>query len=159
MGKPYNDKCDVYSFTILFWEILALRQPFSEIEGEENFVHSVIKRGSRPSIKSSWPSSLKNILEAGWSEDINSRINMAGIKQLVRTELLLLRSGDETGLDHERRRSTFVFDKEQHAASIRAGDIFNDSFRSLTHAVPNQTDADTSPSSLNESGNISAGHW
>ena len=28
LGEPYNETCDVYSFAILFWQLLSLEQPY-----------------------------------------------------------------------------------------------------------------------------------
>ena len=32
--KPYNHKCDIFSFSILLWRIMALKMPFAEYESD-----------------------------------------------------------------------------------------------------------------------------
>ena len=32
MKKPYNELCDVYSFGVLVWEMMALKKPYDKID-------------------------------------------------------------------------------------------------------------------------------
>lgn len=32
-GSKYNEKCDVYSFGIMLWEMITRRKPFEDVEG------------------------------------------------------------------------------------------------------------------------------
>jgi hypothetical protein len=137
LGSPYNAACDVYSFTLLLWQILTLRQPFSDIVGEESFVQKVIKNNTRPPVKKTLRATLQKVIVDCWSEDMTDRMSMAQVKQQLRDELVRLRRGDDSGLDHERRRSTFIFDQQAHQKSIRDGGILDLSLRSdASRATP-----------------------
>ena len=136
-GTPYNETCDVYSFSLILWSIMSLKTVFLELPQEEgSFVSSVTEGGYRPKLKSSWSPVVCEILENGWSEDIQARPCMEDIKQKLKTELVRLRKGDDSGIgDDERRRSTFVFDMKAHMASLTEGGIMDLSFRS-GHSAP-----------------------
>jgi hypothetical protein len=138
LGKPYNAACDVYSFTLLLWQMLALRQPFSKIVGEEAFVEKVVKNNARPPLKKTWRATLKTVISDCWSQDMKDRMTMAQVRQQLQDELLRLRQGDDSGLDHQLRRSTHIFDSPAaHQKSMREMGIMDLSFHS---------DIDSSPS-------------
>lgn len=130
LGKPYNAACDVYSFTLLLWQMLALKQPFSEIVGEKAFVETVVKNHARPPLKKTWRATLQKVISDCWSQDMKDRMTMAQVKQQLRDELVRLRRGDASGLDHGGRRSTFIFDLQAHQNSIREAGILDTSFKS-----------------------------
>jgi hypothetical protein len=131
LGKPYNAACDVYSFTLLLWQILTLRQPFSGIVGEEAFVETVVMNNARPPLKKTWRAPLQKVICDCWSKDLKDRMTMAQVKQQLRDELVRLRRGDESGLDqHDRRRSTYIFNSQAHQKSIQEGGILDLSLRS-----------------------------
>jgi serine/threonine protein kinase len=50
LGRPYNEKCDIFSFGILLYEIMSLRPPFS-MAIMKNYIKCVAKGGKRPCIK------------------------------------------------------------------------------------------------------------
>jgi len=70
--KPYNELADVYSFSILMWEILALEKPYKNLSCNEWFQQVVIE-GKRPDIDGSWPTKLQYLLKCCWSKEINER--------------------------------------------------------------------------------------
>jgi len=76
--QPYNSKVDVYSFTMILWEMLTLKPPFGHMS-MKSFRKSVIFGNQRPKIDSKWPEELKELLVQGWSTDINKRPNFKQI--------------------------------------------------------------------------------
>lgn len=72
LEQPYNVKADVYSFSVLLWEIITLQKP--KLPGA-NFQVDV------PSVKASWPTELKDILKRGWCTDLSSRAHMKEIRR------------------------------------------------------------------------------
>ncbi|GAX21152.1 hypothetical protein FisN_23Hh167 [Fistulifera solaris] len=71
LERPYNVKADVYSFSILLWEIVALRKP--KLPGAHLQVDI-------PNVKASWPAELKDILKRGWCTDLSSRAHVKEIR-------------------------------------------------------------------------------
>ena len=109
LGKPYNESCDVYSYSILFWEMWSCRTPFQLYKMstlKERVWGGEIKR---PLIQQDWPQSIKNMLSRGWSANPNERLTFDAIYKILKTECVSIRGGDETGLEHNRRRSTYIF--------------------------------------------------
>jgi serine/threonine protein kinase len=106
--EPYNMSCDVYSFALLLWQCLALEKPFSNY-GISDIKTRVHRGESRPRVDDSWPVPLKLVLKKCWATDWKERYEFKSITQILRKEIVHIRSGDDTGLEHNRRRSTFVF--------------------------------------------------
>lgn len=47
LGSQYTEKCDVYSWGIILWEVLSRRKPFSE-SGTAFRILWEVHKGSRP---------------------------------------------------------------------------------------------------------------
>ena len=47
-GNVYTEKCDIFSWGIILWEVLTRRLPFSEIGGNDLRVLWAIHSGKRP---------------------------------------------------------------------------------------------------------------
>lgn len=109
LGRPYNAACDVYSFSIVFWQMLALERPYNNFKNENLLKARVFEGGARPPLKLTWSKTLKSLLDNGWSADIHGRSKIGDVKDALRKELIFLRHGDDSGLDHTHRRSTYVY--------------------------------------------------
>jgi serine/threonine protein kinase len=108
LEKPYNGTCDSYSFAIMLWQMLALRTPF-ELYTMKSLKAKVWQGGKRPAISPEWPNCIKLLLKSAWEEDLSRRNSMVQIATILRKECARCRDGDESGLEHNHRRSTFVF--------------------------------------------------
>ena len=124
LGKPYHQGCDVYSFSVVWWEILALERPYQSVAAttttEAAFLKRVAVGGHRPKIPRAWPSRWKPWFQAGWADHPLQRCGIRTLHLRLRGELVRLRQGDESGLEHRKRRSTYVFDP-QATAAVAAG--------------------------------------
>lgn len=63
----------------------------------------------RPFVQEAWPVPIKTLLRRAWNHDINERPAFSAITKILRSECVRVRDGNEDGLEHTRRRSTFVF--------------------------------------------------
>lgn len=109
LEKPYGFSCDAYSFAILFWQMYSCKTPF-EVYGMKSLRTRVWgTEQKRPFIQPDWPATIKDLLTKSWSENINDRPSFQQIYKILRQECVGARDGDEEGLEHARRRSTFVF--------------------------------------------------
>eukprot|EP00565_Helicotheca_tamesis_P007391 CAMPEP_0185726520 /NCGR_PEP_ID=MMETSP1171-20130828/2484_1 /TAXON_ID=374046 /ORGANISM="Helicotheca tamensis, Strain CCMP826" /LENGTH=398 /DNA_ID=CAMNT_0028394897 /DNA_START=33 /DNA_END=1230 /DNA_ORIENTATION=+ len=111
--KPYNTKSDVYSYGMLLWEFLHLKEPFKK--GVTAGMHElmVCKKGIRPKVEKKGSDVAQSLVTQAWAQDIGKRPTMKTINLKLRTEVQKLKSGgDEGNMDFTRRRSTHVFKKK-----------------------------------------------
>jgi hypothetical protein len=91
--------------------MLALEKPFHGYLLKD--IHAKVYNGeTRPRIDERWPLSIKLLLKRCWAKDWTERYHFPEIEEILRTELVNARNGDDSGLEHKRRRSTFVFQPE-----------------------------------------------
>jgi len=107
--QPYNSSCDAYSFGIMFWQMYSDTVPF-ELYGM-NAMNSRVWNGEkkRPFVQESWPVPVKSLMRRAWSVNIKDRPNFTQIYTILKKECVRIRGGNDDGLEHHRRRSTFVF--------------------------------------------------
>jgi serine/threonine protein kinase len=116
LGRPYNAGCDVYSLSLVVWEMLALRRPYGHCNDLQTFKTKVFERGHRPALPPGWPDRIRESLAASWVEDPRMRADVRLLGDGLRSELVRLRNGDDHGLvgeDRWRRRSTYVYAPSQ----------------------------------------------
>jgi serine/threonine protein kinase len=115
-SEPYNLSADVYSFGLLLWQICALDLPYDGMNRQD---HSelVVHGNERPPLDSSWSTPLRILMKRAWEPDPLVRPSMDSIYKILRREICALRDGDDSGLEHTRRRSTFVLNRDSMALS------------------------------------------
>ena len=62
-GNTYTEKCDIFSWGIVLWEVLTRRLPFDEIGGNDLRVLWAIHSGQRPLPIAGCPEQLENLME------------------------------------------------------------------------------------------------
>ena len=72
LGQPYNLSADIYSFSILFWELVALEKAFGKLSQEEHR-ETVIKKNERPALKRDWRPAIHYILQNCWTRNPRER--------------------------------------------------------------------------------------
>jgi serine/threonine protein kinase len=92
LGKPYNELCDVYSFSILLWQMLELDTPFEGFT-MNMFTKKVVEGGTRPLVNDKWSQELQTIMRKGWGH-ITKRPSMADVCEVLREELSRLNGED-----------------------------------------------------------------
>lgn len=79
---PYNVKADVFSFSILLWELMALVKPYDGLVGQQ-VKECVSVFGERPAIPRTWPTTLRRILRRGWCENLIDRPFITEVKEVL----------------------------------------------------------------------------
>ncbi|RWR72339.1 serine/threonine-protein kinase HT1 [Cinnamomum micranthum f. kanehirae] len=92
--KHYNHKVDIYSFSIVLWELLTNRMPFEGMSNLQAAYAAAFKK-ARPSVDS-LPKDLVALLESCWEEDPNSRPEFQQISSMLTSFLNSLTSVQTT---------------------------------------------------------------
>ena len=103
----YGFSADVFSFAILFWEIMALKTPFPDYDATKHF-DLVVKKNKRPPRLPELPSQVHAMMEAAWSPAPKRRPKMKEI-----CPILLAAITDRVGMsaDVVSDRSAFLVDR------------------------------------------------
>jgi len=106
--EPYNFKADVFSFSVLLWELMALTKPYEGLSGPQ-VKECVSFFGDRLNIPWSWPKAIKQVVKQGWAKRLYERPSMAEanvILSKVRDDLKARQSRSiTTGLFSSKRTS------------------------------------------------------
>uniref|UniRef100_A0A0C9QRQ4 non-specific serine/threonine protein kinase n=1 Tax=Wollemia nobilis TaxID=56998 RepID=A0A0C9QRQ4_9CONI len=81
-GKPYNRKCDVYSFGICLWEVYCCDMPYADLSFAE-MTSAVVRQNLRPEIPRCCPSTLANVMKKCWDANPDKRPEMDEVVQLL----------------------------------------------------------------------------
>ncbi|CAN1270963.1 Serine/threonine-protein kinase STY13 [Linum perenne] len=81
-GKPYNRKCDVYSFGICLWEIYCCDMPYPDLSFAE-ISSAVVRQNLRPDIPRCCPSSVASIMKRCWDAQPDKRPEMDEVVRLL----------------------------------------------------------------------------
>ena len=105
LGYRYNCKVDVYSWSMVFWEMLALEKPYDQYTRNMHREYVCVD-GRRPINNHLWPSRVQRILEKAWYQNVYVRLTMDEIVAEMKDLTMALDS--RTQLEaRARRRSTF----------------------------------------------------
>jgi len=115
-SEPYNLSADVYSFGLLLWQICSLDLPYDGMNRQDH-AELVVHGHERPQLDSSWSTPLRILMKRSWEPDPLVRPSMDSIYKILRREICALRDGDDSGLEHTKRRSTFVLNRDSAAPS------------------------------------------
>ena len=93
---PYGFSSDVYSFGILVWEMLSLKQAFEKYSREKHYKDIVVE-GKRPSIPRSWDFVIKNLLARCWHKVPLERPTFQAVCELIKMALPTEHTVDMSG--------------------------------------------------------------
>lgn len=81
-GSTYTERCDVYSWGIILWEMLARQQPFQNIELLYSIMWSV-HTGHRPPLLEGCPAPVERLITACWDQSPARRPSMEEVVEVV----------------------------------------------------------------------------
>jgi mitogen-activated protein kinase kinase kinase 7 len=82
----YNEKCDVYSYSIIIWEIMTRQKPYFNLPDVSfwNMMFGVVQRNLRPIGIANCPPILKLLLKVGMDGEPKKRPSMQLILNLMK---------------------------------------------------------------------------
>jgi serine/threonine protein kinase len=69
----YNLKADVYTFSIIVWELISGQTPYMFARRRHELINYVVEEKGRPDVDESWPTSIQGMLESSFDADIDKR--------------------------------------------------------------------------------------
>jgi len=126
--KPYDQKCDVFSFAILLWEILSLKHAFKGYTRRE-FLERVVRGKQRPPVDRTWPPLTRGLIKEAWDDNPRKRPTMKRIGAMMSGDLKEMSTDPSI-----RDRTTYMRNRSAH--SIRRVAQFRSRSSKLSSKAP-----------------------
>jgi hypothetical protein len=107
--ETYDTKCDVFSYAILLWEMLTLKQAYSGMSPTD-FVERVVLKRERPPISKKFPPLTRLMIHEAWDDDPRKRPDMKRVAILIRSDL-----NDMTTDDTIKARTKHMEHRSEHS--------------------------------------------
>nr|XP_015210201.1 PREDICTED: mitogen-activated protein kinase kinase kinase 7 isoform X2 [Lepisosteus oculatus] len=98
-GSNYSEKCDVFSWGIILWEVITRRKPFDEIGGPAFRIMWAVHNGTRPPLIKNLPKPIESLMTRCWSKDPSQRPSMEEIVKIM-THLMRYFPGSDEPLHY-----------------------------------------------------------
>jgi serine/threonine protein kinase len=87
LRQPYNKGVDVYSLSLIIWQMLTLAVPYNSLETERSFERSIALKNLRPPLRLLPPllaKCIKPVLSRGWQGRVQSRSTISELRCGIR---------------------------------------------------------------------------
>ncbi|MEQ2160414.1 Mitogen-activated protein kinase kinase kinase 7, partial [Goodea atripinnis] len=82
-GSNYSEKCDVFSWSIILWEVITRRKPFEEIGGSAFCIMWAVHRGTRPPLIKDLPEPIETLMTRCWDKEPSQRPSMSEVRDTM----------------------------------------------------------------------------
>ncbi|XP_064627957.1 mitogen-activated protein kinase kinase kinase 7-like [Lineus longissimus] len=94
-GCNYSEKCDVFSFGIILWEVITRRKPFNEIGGPAFRIMWAVHNGTRPPPIQGIPKPIELLMTRCWSSNSVERPSMSEVLRIMSHLFQFFKGGDQ----------------------------------------------------------------
>ncbi|KAK4874123.1 hypothetical protein RN001_013483 [Aquatica leii] len=94
-SSKYTEKCDVYSWGIILWEVLSRQRPFYNLKGSAFTIMWAVHKGMRPPLIRNCPPPLEKIMKDCWDEDPSKRPSMEEVVEMMTSIARFFPGGDQ----------------------------------------------------------------
>lgn len=81
----YTLKVDIYSFAIVFYEIITSEKPYKELKNPVDIFNEVSQNDRRPKFNNNIPDCYRDLIEKCWQSDASERPGADEITQILKT--------------------------------------------------------------------------
>lgn len=82
-GSNYSEKCDVFSWAIILWEVITRKKPHDEIGGSAFCIMWAVHRGTRPPLIRDLPRPIETLMTRCWDKEPSLRPSMEEVKNTM----------------------------------------------------------------------------
>ncbi|KAF8774789.1 Mitogen-activated protein kinase kinase kinase like protein [Argiope bruennichi] len=95
-GSQYSEKCDIFSWAIILWEVLTRKKPYNDGEGATAFgILWAVHHGKRPPLIAGCPKLLENLMTRCWSKNPAVRPSMMTIQAELSKVFQFMKGADK----------------------------------------------------------------
>lgn len=94
IGNKYGRAADVYSFAMVLWELLSLKNPFEKLNLYQ--IMAKVISGVRPTFEVDCQENLKDLIQKGWDKDPDKRPSFSEIiDMMIDKKISFLKNGEK----------------------------------------------------------------
>ncbi|XP_065339287.1 mitogen-activated protein kinase kinase kinase 7-like isoform X4 [Cloeon dipterum] len=112
-GSSYTEKCDVFSWGIILWEVLTRRRPFDNIKGATVAILWAVHTGQRPPLIANCPPPLEALMTSCWEKESSERPAMVEVVERMERLAVHFPGGELPIIEYEGQSSENEEDEDE----------------------------------------------
>ncbi|XP_046850799.1 mitogen-activated protein kinase kinase kinase 7-like isoform X2 [Xenia sp. Carnegie-2017] len=107
-GDKYTEKCDVYSFGVILWQLISRRKPYDDVGGPALRVMWAVHQGRRPPSIRKAPSPFKSLMTRCWHKEPQKRPSFSAIVPYLKHFMQFFKGHHTPIVYPEKKTASFV---------------------------------------------------
>ncbi|UXI23048.1 hypothetical protein NH340_JMT08991 [Sarcoptes scabiei] len=125
--KNYSEKCDVFSWAIILWEVFTRQVPYQNIENNCAIMWAICTKGMRPPMIRDCPQIFRKLLTDCWQNDASKRPSMDNVVQIMEQIFSLCSEESQQEIDLLIPNDNFERLRISNITNPRSGNMTNSS--------------------------------